>query len=179
MGIESYLKSVIRTVPDWPEKGVQFRDVTPIFTNPEAFQRVIREFENRYQDADITCIGALDARGFLLGAALAHSMRKSLVLFRKKGKLPGKTISQRYALEYGEAVLEVHESDISRDDRVLLIDDLIATGGTLLAAHSLVKQAGAKVVEATAIIDLPDLKGSEKLRAAGFESHCLCTYTGL
>ncbi len=179
MSIESYLKSIIRTVPDWPEKGVQFRDITPIFTNPEAFQRVIEALEARYPGSDITCIGALDARGFLLGAALAYRMKKPLVLFRKKGKLPGKTISQSYALEYGEAVLEVHESDISKDDRVLLIDDLIATGGTLMAAHALVERIGAEVVEAAAIIDLPDLKGSEKLKEAGFDSYCLCTYSGL
>ena len=179
MNIEDYLKSVVCTVPDWPEAGVQFRDVTPIFTNPDAFHRVIAEFETRYSEGALTCIGALDARGFLLGAALAYRMKKPLILFRKKGKLPGKTISQRYALEYGEAELEVHEGDINRDDKVLLIDDLIATGGTLLAAHSLVKRMGADVIEVAAIIDLPDLKGSEKLQLAGINQFCLCRYSGL
>ncbi|MGY0216970.1 adenine phosphoribosyltransferase [Endozoicomonadaceae bacterium StTr2] len=179
MTIESYLKSVIRTVPDWPSEGVQFRDVTPVFTNPEAFRRVIDAFEQRYKDSGITSIGAMDARGFLLGSTLAYKLELPLVLFRKKGKLPGKTLSQKYALEYGEAELEVHEGDINSDDKVLLIDDLIATGGTLLAAHSLVSRVGAEVIEAAAIIDLPDLKGSEKLTAAGIKCHALCEYAGL
>lgn len=176
--INEYLKSQIRTVPDWPKPGIMFRDITTLFENPKAWRMTLDSLVHRYMEQDIDRIGALDARGFLMGSALAYSLNLPLVLFRKKGKLPFETISQEYDLEYGTATLEVHSDTIKPGDKILLVDDLIATGGTLMAAHQLIKKAGASTVEAAAIIDLPDLKGAEKLNAAGIPTYCLCQFEG-
>lgn len=173
-----YLQSQIRTIPDWPEPGVLFRDITTLFENPKAWRLTIDTLVERYQNKDVDRIGALDARGFLIGSTLAYTLNKPLVLFRKKGKLPGTTLSQEYQLEYGTATLEVHDDTIKPGDRILLVDDLIATGGTLLAAHHLISQAGAATMEAAAIINLPDLKGSEKLNQAGISTFTLCSFAG-
>ena len=173
-----YLKSQIRTIPDWPKQGIQFRDVTTIFENPKAWRGVVDSFIHRYMELDFSHIGAMDARGFLIGSTLSYALNKPLVLFRKKGKLPAKTIGVDYALEYSTATLEVHEDSLTEGDRVLLVDDLIATGGTLLAAVQLVEKLGAKVIEATAIMDLPDLGGSRSLQNAGVPTFSLCAFEG-
>ena len=174
----SYLKSNIRTVANWPQEGVMFRDVTTIFENPKVMREVMDSFIHRYIDSDCTKIGALDARGFLMGSVLSYALNKPLVLFRKKGKLPAETIAREYALEYGTATLEVHADAISKDDKVLLVDDLIATGGTLLAACELVRELGGTPIEAACIMDLPDLGGSTKIQNAGIPTFALCEFEG-
>ncbi len=175
---EDYLKSQIRAVENWPKPGVTFRDITTLFENPKACRIMIDSFIERYTQQDLSHIAALDARGFLLGSTLAYALNKPLVLFRKKGKLPYKTLSQDYNLEYGTATIEVNADSLSQGDRVLLIDDLIATGGTLLAANQLIEQSGAQTIEAAAIIDLPDLGGSDLLKKEGINVFALCSFEG-
>lgn len=160
---EFALKSLIRAVPDFPKSGVTFRDVTPLFQSPRAYRMMIDSLVQRYVESGCTHIGAMDARGFLLGSVLAYELNKPLVLFRKRGKLPADVISQGYSTEYGEAFLEVHSDALKEGDSLLLIDDLIATGGTLIAAAALARKLGATVYEAAAIIDLPELGGSQRL----------------
>ncbi|SEF75180.1 adenine phosphoribosyltransferase [Marinobacterium lutimaris] len=175
---EFYVKSVIRSLPDWPEPGVLFRDITPIFKDPRALRMVADAFIHRYVDTGITHIACIDARGFLFGSILAHQLNLPLVLVRKKGKLPGDTIHQEYKLEYGSAAVEMQSDSVGAGDRVLLFDDLIATGGTILAACTLIKKLGAEVVEAAALIDLPDLKGSALIQEAGVPVYTLLAYEG-
>ena len=175
---EAYLKSQIRTVPDWPKPGIQFRDVTTIFENPKAWRAVMDSLVHRYMSVEFDRIGALDARGFLMGSVLSYTLNKPLILFRKKGKLPHSTVAQDYELEYGTATLEVHADTIQKGDKVILVDDLIATGGTLLAASQLVKQLGGQTLEAASIMDLPDLGGSKKLQEAGIPVFSLCEFEG-
>jgi adenine phosphoribosyltransferase len=140
---------------------------------------LIDSFVHRYQGQAIDAVAAIDARGFILGAPLAYELGISLVPVRKKGKLPFQTVSQSYKLEYGEAEIELHTDAVRTGDKVLVMDDLIATGGTMMAACELVKKLGAEVVEVAAIIDLPDLKGGDKLREAGFEVYSICEFDGL
>ncbi|TDO96758.1 adenine phosphoribosyltransferase [Marinomonas balearica] len=173
-----YVKSLIRTVEDWPKPGISFRDITPIFSDPKGMRMVVDAYVHRYIDSDISHIACIDARGFLIASVLAYELRKPLILVRKKGKLPGKTISQAYALEYGEAELEIQEGSVHEGAQVLLFDDLIATGGTLFAAMSLLKQQGANIKEVAAIIDLPDLGGSQKLQSSDTPVFALCAYEG-
>ncbi|MBA4501947.1 adenine phosphoribosyltransferase [Marinobacterium marinum] len=175
---EFYVKSVIRSLQDWPDPGVIFRDVTPIFKDPKAMRMVSDAFIQRYIDSDITHIACIDARGFLVGAIIAHQLNLPLVLVRKKGKLPGETIHQEYTLEYGTAAVEMQIDAVSEGDRVLLFDDLIATGGTLLAACTLIKKLGAEVIEAAALIDLPDLQGSTRIQELGIPVYALLAYEG-
>jgi adenine phosphoribosyltransferase len=176
---ECYVKSVIRTIPDWPEKGIMFRDITPIFKDPKALRMVTDDFIQRYIDTDITHIASIDARGFLISSIMAYHLNLPLVLVRKKGKLPGKTIRADYALEYGTATVEMQIDALGPGDRVLIFDDLIATGGTILAASTLVKELGASIYEAAALIDLPDLEGSTRIQDAGIPVHTLLAYSGL
>lgn len=171
-----YIKSVIRTVPDWPAPGVNFRDITPLLQHRGAFRKLIDSFVHRYQEMDLDAIAAVDARGFIIGAPLAYELGCSFVPVRKKGKLPFKTISETYTLEYGHAEVELHSDAFKADDRILLMDDLIATGGTMLAAANLIQRSGGQVVETATIIDLPDLGGSSKIRAAGFEVFAVCSF---
>lgn len=173
------IKDAIRTVPNWPEEGVMFRDIMPLLQDANTFRLLIDSFVHRYQNMQLDAIAAIDARGFILGAPLAYELGLSLVPVRKKGKLPFKTITQDYDLEYGSATIELHTDAFKAGDRVLVMDDLIATGGTMLAACELVKKLGAEVVETAAIIDLPDLKGGEKLRQAGFDVYAICEFEGL
>ncbi|RDE24294.1 adenine phosphoribosyltransferase [Motiliproteus coralliicola] len=173
---ECYIRSVIRAVPDWPEPGVMFRDIAPLFQDPKALHCVIDAFSQRYIDADISHIAALDARGFLLGSILSYKLNLPLILIRKKGKLPGDTLTEEYQLEYGSACVEVHTDACKEGDKVLLIDDLIATGGSLLAASTLLRKLGAEITEAAAIIDLPFLHGSSKIQEAGIPVHTLIAY---
>ena len=173
---ECYIRSVIRAVPDWPKQGVVFRDIAPLFQDTKALHVVVDSLTQRYLNADISHIAALDARGFLLGSILAYKLNLPLILVRKKGKLPGDVVSQEYQLEYGSACVEVQQDACGPGDRILLIDDLIATGGSLLAASTLLKSLGAEISEAAAIIDLPFLEGSTRLQEAGIPVHCLVAY---
>lgn len=173
---EHRIRSAIRAVPDWPEPGIMFRDIAPLFLDTKALHMVIDAFTQRYIDSGITHIAALDARGFLLGSVLAYKLNMPLILIRKKGKLPGETLFQDYQLEYGTACVEIQKQACGAGDRVLLIDDLIATGGSLLAASTLIKRLGGEIYEAAAIVDLPFLGGSARLHEADIPVHCLIAY---
>ncbi len=173
---EYTIKSLIRPVPDFPKPGVVFRDITPLYQSPRAMRMVADSLIQRYVESPITHIGAIDARGFLLGAVLAYELNKPLVLFRKAGKLPADTLSESYTSEYGECHIEVQRDALHGGEQVLLLDDLIATGGTFLAAARLIKQLGAQVYEAAAIIDLPDLGGSRRMQDADIPTFTLCAF---
>lgn len=166
----------IRTIPNFPKPGILFRDITPVFADPGAFDSLLAELEPSAESA--THIVGIEARGFLLGAPLASRLGLPFVLVRKEGKLPSEVVSASYELEYGSATIELDRSALREGDRVLLVDDLIATGGTLLAAASLVEQLGASVVRIAAAIDLPDLGGSAQLRDAGYEVVSLVSFSG-
>ncbi len=157
------LKRYIREVPDYPKKGILFYDVTTLFKNATAFQRTVDLLGNRYVDQGIDLVLGIESRGFIVGAALAYKLGKGLVLVRKKGKLPSKTVRAAYELEYGTDEIEVHEDAIAKGKRVLIVDDLLATGGTARATMSLVKKSGGEVVECAFIIELDFLKGREKI----------------
>lgn len=173
-----YIKSLITTVEDWPKQGISFRDITPIFSDPKGMRMVVDAYIHRYIGSEITHIACIDARGFFVAAVLAYELQKPLVLVRKKGKLPGKTISQAYALEYGESELEIQAGAVKPGNNILLFDDLIATGGTLFAAIELLTSQGAKIHEVAAIIDLPDLGGSCKIRDIDIPVYSLCAFEG-
>lgn len=157
------LKEKIRTVPNWPMKGVMFRDITSLIEDPEAFVYACDILYDRYKNQHIDKIAAIDARGFFFGSVLAYKLKIGLIPVRKKGKLPPETISEAYSLEYGSSVVEIREQAIQAGDRVLIIDDLIATGGTVGAAASLIERMGGHVVECAFLIELPDLRGREKI----------------
>lgn len=171
------LKSKIRTVRDWPKPGINFRDVTTLFNDPEAFRVLVESIAWDATRMGVNLIAAVDARGFILGGALAYQLHRPFMLVRKKGKLPHKTVGADYALEYGSASIEIHADACKPGDRVLIVDDLIATGGTVLAATRLIRSLGAEVVGVAAIVDLPELGGSDKLRAAGLVVHAVCSFT--
>lgn len=171
-----YIKGVIRTVRDWPQPGVNFRDITPLMQNRAAFRKLIDAFVHQYQEQNIDAIAAIDARGFIIGAPLAYELNTSFVPVRKKGKLPFRTLSETYKLEYGEATVELHADAFRNGERILVVDDLIATGGTMLAAANLIKRIGGEVVECATIIDLPELQGAEAIRAAGFKVFSVCSF---
>ncbi len=173
-----YIKRNIRTVPDWPEPGVMFRDITPLLHNPRTLRVLIDLFVHRYMDYRLDLVAGIDARGFIIGAVIAYELNLGFVPIRKKGKLPFTTLSEEYELEYGSATVEVHVDAFKPGDRVLLIDDLVATGGTMLAAHALIGKLGATVVQAAAIVDLPELGGSARLRAAGLDPWFLTCFDG-
>ena len=178
MDIDAYLRSRIRTVADWPQPGVRFRDITPLLLDARAMRVLVDQFVWRYMDParrpDV--VAGIDARGFIIGSVVAFELGVGFVPVRKKGKLPFETLSESYALEYGSATVEVHSDALRAGQRVLLIDDLIATGGTMLAAHRLLQRLGASVVEGAAIVDLPELGGSAALRAAGLELFTLLRF---
>ncbi|AMB79078.1 MULTISPECIES: adenine phosphoribosyltransferase [Pseudomonas] len=171
------LKSLIRPVIDFPKAGVIFRDITPLYQSPRAMRVIADTFIERYVEADFSHIGAMDARGFLIGSVLAHQLNKPLILFRKQGKLPADVLAEGYQTEYGEAFLEVHADSLCEGDSLLIVDDLIATGGTLIAAANLVRRMGAQVFEAAAIIDLPQLGGSKRLQEMGVPTFCLTEFS--
>jgi adenine phosphoribosyltransferase len=177
VSVSALLKSRIRTVRDWPKPGVSFRDATTLFHDPEAFRATIDAFAEDCAKQQIDIIAAVDARGFILGGALAYKLGKPFALVRKKGKLPYKTVSEDYHLEYGTAAVEIHADACKAGDRVLIVDDLIATGGTLLAATKLFRILHGEVIGVAAVIDLPELGGSKKLREAGLKVHALCEYS--
>ena len=170
------IASLIRPIEGWPKPGVTFRDITPLLQSPEAMRWVTEALIALFEDKAITHIGMLEARGFIFGAQIAARFNLPLVPFRKPGKLPAATLREDYSLEYGEASLEVHQDALKRGDKILLVDDLIATGGTLLASATLCHRLGAEVVGAAAIIDLPFLEGSKKLADAGFCVRSLLQY---
>ena len=174
----TYIRERIRTVPDWPQKGVQFRDITPLLQDPETFHVLMDIFANRYRGQDLSLVAGIDARGFILGAVLAHQLKLPFIPIRKKGKLPFDTITEEYELEYGTGSVEIHSDACRKGDRALLIDDLIATGGTMLAGVKLLERLGATLVECAAIIDLPDLGGSKRIREAGHAAYAVCAFEG-
>lgn len=178
--INQYLRNHIRTVLDWPAPGIQFRDITPLLQDPKVFQVLIDAFVHRYMDADRRpdVVAGLDARGFILGAVVAYELGVGFVPIRKKGKLPFTTVEETYELEYGSATVELHTDAVKPGNRVLLIDDLIATGGTMMAGKKLLEKLGANVIEGAAIVDLPELGGSAKLRASGLPLFTLVDYEG-
>jgi adenine phosphoribosyltransferase len=179
-----YITHGIRTVPDWPAPGVQFQDITPLLHNPEAFRAVMEVFVRRYsgdQGSPIPkpdLVAGLDARGFILGAVLAYRLGLGFVPIRKQGKLPFTTLKETYALEYGSNTVELHVDAVKPGQRVLLMDDLIATGGTMLAGKILLEKAGATVIEGAAIINLPALGGAAKLNASGLPTFTLADFAG-
>jgi len=170
------LKKKIRTVPHWPIKGVMFRDITTLLQDPEAFKHACDELYNRYKDEKIDVVVGIESRGFIFGAVLAYKLGVSFVPIRKKGKLPHKTVSEEYTLEYGKNVIEMHADAIRKGDKVLLVDDLLATAGTSAAAIRLIEKLGGKIVEAAFLIDLPDLKGKDKLE--GYKVFSLMSFEG-
>ncbi|OHV12072.1 adenine phosphoribosyltransferase [Kushneria phosphatilytica] len=172
-----YLKSVIRTVRDWPEPGINFRDITPVLQNSAAFRKLIDSFVHRYQEMEIDAVAAIDARGFIIGAPVAYELNCSFVPIRKKGKLPFQTISETYRLEYGEATVELHADAFREGDRIVVMDDLIATGGSMLAATNLIERSGGRVIETAAIIDLPEIGGSDRIRREGHSVFAVCEFT--
>ena len=178
--VSDYLRSHIRTVPDWPAPGVQFRDITPLLQNPRVFRVLIDAFVHRYMDKALRpdVVAGLDARGFILGSVVAYELNVGFVPIRKKGKLPYTTVEETYELEYGSATVELHTDAVARGQRVLLIDDLIATGGTMMAGKRLLEKLGASVTEGAAIVDLPELGGSERLREAGLKLFTLVDFAG-
>jgi adenine phosphoribosyltransferase len=178
--ISDYLRTHIRTVPDWPAPGVQFRDITPLLQNPRVFRVLIDAFVHRYMDPALRpdVVAGLDARGFILGSVVAYELNVGFVPIRKKGKLPFTTIEETYELEYGSATVELHTDAVHAGQKVLLIDDLIATGGTMMAGKKLLEKLGAQVMEGAAIVDLPELHGSAKLRASGLDLFTLVNFAG-
>lgn len=170
------LKDTIRTVPNWPVEGVMFRDITTLIQNPEAFKEACDILYERYKEMDLDKIAGIDARGFIFGAVLAYKLGIGFVPVRKKGKLPFDMIQETYSLEYGEDTVEMHVDAVAKGERVLIVDDLIATGGTMYAATQLVEKLGGEVVECAFIIDLPDLKGKEKLD--GYKVFSLMAFDG-
>ena len=171
------LKALIRTIPDFPKPGIQFRDITTLLLDAQGFAATIERMAFQIEEKP-DLVAGIEARGFVFAAALAQRLGTGLLLIRKHGKLPGKTIAEEYALEYGADRLAIHVDACAPGARVLLVDDLIATGGSALAAARLIRRAGASVSAASFAIDLPDLGGSERLRNEGFPVHCLLSFGG-
>jgi adenine phosphoribosyltransferase len=178
--VNQYLRDHIRTVPDWPAPGVQFRDITPLLQDARVFRVLIDAFVHRYMEPSLRpdVVAGLDARGFIIGAVVAYELNVGFVPIRKKGKLPFTTVEETYELEYGSATVEVHTDAVTPGQRVLLIDDLIATGGTMMAGRRLLERQGAIVMEGAAIVDLPELGGSSKLRESGLPLFTLVDFAG-
>jgi len=172
------IKSLIRTIPDYPQLGIQFRDITTLLADPKGFQQVIDAFHERYTDQKIDKIVGIEARGFIIGAALAYKLGVGFVLVRKAGKLPSETMGHDYVLEYGTDRVEIHSDAIVPGEAALLVDDLIATGGTAEAAAALIRKLGGVVTECAFVIDLPDLGGIERLQKLGLSSFALCAFDG-
>ena len=176
MDPQTLIRQTIRAVPDWPEPGVMFRDITPLLATPRVFRVLIDQFVHRYFDARPDAIAGLDARGFIIGAVVAYELNVGFVPIRKKGKLPYDTVAETYELEYGNATVEMHTDAVAPGARVVLIDDLIATGGTMMAGKRLLERLGATVIEGAAIVDLPELGGSRRLREAGLTVYTLVDF---
>ncbi|MDY6961112.1 MAG: adenine phosphoribosyltransferase [Pseudomonadota bacterium] len=172
------LKALVRTIPDYPKKGILFRDITTLIEHPEGFKESIERIAANYRGQGITHVAGIEARGFIFGAGVAIALGVGFLPVRKKGKLPGETIGQNYALEYGVDTIEIHADVIDSRHTVLLVDDLIATGGTAIAAVGLLRRTGATVDKAAFVIDLPDLGGAAKLAAEGVDVMALIGFEG-
>ena len=172
------LRDAIRTIPDYPRPGIMFRDITTLLGDARAFRQTVDELVQPFAGSKVDKVAGIEARGFILGGAAAHQLSAGFVPLRKKGKLPHRTMSVEYALEYGVDAMEIHHDACAAGDRVLLIDDLIATGGTAEAAVKLLRQAGAEVVAACFVVDLPELGGAERLRGMGVAVQALIAYEG-
>jgi adenine phosphoribosyltransferase len=172
------LKALIRTIPDYPKPGIMFRDITTLIEHSEGFRESVDRMVSAHRGLGITHVAGIEARGFIFGAGVAISLGVGFVPIRKSGKLPGETIGQNYALEYGVDTIEIHANVLGPDDRILLVDDLIATGGTAVAAVGLLRRTGAKADHASFVIDLVDLGGADKLRAIDVAVHKLIDFEG-
>jgi len=168
----------IRTIPDFPHPGIMFRDVTTLFLDPRGFRLAIDQLLAPFVGLRIDKVAGLEARGFILGGAVAHQLSVGFVPIRKKGKLPGRTVEQDYTLEYGRATVEIHDDCLEAGETVLLVDDLLATGGTAEAGIKLIERLGAQVVGTAFVVDLPDLGGRRRLEAMGQSVHALCSFEG-
>ena len=173
------VKDYIRTIVDFPHEGILFRDVTTLFADPRGFRMCIDQMLHPYAGQPIDKVVGLEARGFILGGAIAHQLGTGFVPVRKKGKLPGTTISQDYKLEYGEAIVEIHDDAIEAGERILVVDDLLATGGTAEAGIKLIERLGGDIVGCSFIVDLPELGGREKLQSMNMDVQVLCEFDGL
>jgi adenine phosphoribosyltransferase len=178
VGLENDLKSAIRTIPDYPKPGIMFRDITTLLGDARAFRRAVDELVQPWAGGKLDKVAGIEARGFILGGAMAHQVSCGFVPIRKKGKLPFKRVSIAYSLEYGIDEMEMHEDALVKGERVVLVDDLIATGGTAEAGVKLLKQVGADVVGACFVIDLPELGGAEKIRKLGVPVRTLISFEG-
>lgn len=172
------VRDYIRTIPDFPKPGIMFRDVTTLFSDPRGFRLSIDQLLSPYAGLPIDRVAGLEARGFILGGAVAHQLSTGFVPIRKKGKLPGETIEQSYQLEYGEAIMELHKDAILPGEKVLLVDDLLATGGTAEAGINLIERLGGEVIGCAFVIDLPDLGGRKVLEDMAMDVHALCAFSG-
>ena len=173
-----HIKSKIRTIPHFPKQGIMFRDITTLLQDAQGLRDVVKEFKERYKDAKIDMVAGIEARGFILAGVLAHELNAGCVLLRKKGKLPYKTEKVEYDLEYGKDTIEVHTDAIKKGQNILIVDDLLATGGTMKAACQLVEKLGGKIVECAFIVDLPELGGKKKLENAGYKTFNLVEFEG-
>ena len=173
------VKDYIRTIVDFPHEGIMFRDVTTLFADPRGFRMCIDQMLHPYAGQPIDKVVGLEARGFILGGAIAHQLGTGFVPVRKKGKLPGTTISQDYKLEYGEAIVEIHDDAIEAGERILVVDDLLATGGTAEAGIKLIERLGGDIIGCSFIVDLPELGGRKKLQSMKIDVQVLCEFDGL
>lgn len=176
--LDRALLESIRTIPDYPRPGILFRDITTLLGNARAFRRTVDELVHPYAGTKVDKIAGIEARGFILGGAIAHQLSAGFVPIRKKGKLPHETVRVAYSLEYGLDEMEMHRDGVSAGEHVILVDDLIATGGTAIAAASLLRQLGADIVAACFVVDLPDLGGRAKLEALGIDVRTLVAFKG-
>ena len=177
--MQKTVQDYIRTIADFPHEGIMFRDVTTLFADPRGFRIAIDQLLHPYAGMRFDKVVGLEARGFILGGAIAHQLSVGFVPIRKKGKLPGAVISQAYQLEYGEAVVELHDDAIQPGEKILLVDDLLATGGTAEAGIKLVERLGGEIIGCAFVVDLPDLGGRKKLEGLGMDVHALCAFEGL
>jgi adenine phosphoribosyltransferase len=178
MPVSRTVKDYIRTIVDFPHEGIMFRDVTTLFADPRGFRMAIDQMLHPYAGLRIDKVVGLEARGFILGGAIAHQLSIGFVPIRKKGKLPGAVISEEYQLEYGEAIVEIHDDAIQPGEKVLLVDDLLATGGTAEAGIKLVERLGGEIMGCAFVIDLPELGGRARLERMGMDVHALCAFEG-
>ena len=172
------LKALVRTIPDYPKPGIMFRDITTLLGDAKGLTACVRQLAAPFADSGVEAVAGIEARGFILGGAIADRLGCGFVPIRKKGKLPSKAIGQDYELEYGVDVIEIHEDGITKGERVLLVDDLIATGGTAEAAVKLLHKLNAEIVAAAFVIDLPDLNGRARVEALGIDCHTLIEFEG-
>ena len=174
------IKSMIRTIPDYPKKGIMFRDITTLIKDRKGFKLVIDRLAERYskEHTEFDIIAGIESRGFIIGGALSYSLGKGFIPIRKKGKLPADVVSHEYELEYGSDIIEIHKDAVDKGDRVLIVDDLCATGGTALASIALIEKLEGIIFEVAFIIDLPDLMGSKKIKDKGYSVHSLVEFEG-